>query len=86
MSHEATRYYSALFLDYSPLAEDEENMILACIPSLVTKVMNSSLMNLVSMFELEEVVFGMHKGKGPGPDGFLVELFLSFGILLIWIC
>ncbi|XP_059067662.1 uncharacterized protein LOC131858440 [Cryptomeria japonica] len=75
MSHEATWYYSALFSGDSPLVVDDENMILSCIPSLITNVMNASLMRPISLSKLEEVVFGMHKGKAPDPDKFLVEFF-----------
>lgn len=35
LSREATPYYSALFIEDSPPAKVEENMILAYIPSLV---------------------------------------------------
>lgn len=56
----------------------EENLILACIPSMVTNVINESLSSQVSLSELEEVVFGMTKGKAPGLDGFPVEFFQEF--------
>ncbi|XP_057826868.2 uncharacterized protein LOC131038443 [Cryptomeria japonica] len=78
LSHEASQYYSSLFSEDSPLAEDEENMILACIPSLVTNMMNKSLMRLISLSELEEVVFGMRKGKVIGPNGFPIEFLQDF--------
>lgn len=78
LSHKATQYYFAFFFKDSPSTEDEENMVLACIPSLVTNMMNEFLMFLVSLFELEEVVFGMCKGKAQGSDGFLVEFFQEF--------
>lgn len=75
MSDEATQYYFALFFDDSLPAENEENMILSYIPSLVTNVMNESLMRLISLLELEEVVFGIRKGKALGLDGLPFEFF-----------
>ncbi|XP_057833963.1 uncharacterized protein LOC131044623 [Cryptomeria japonica] len=53
---EATQYYSALFSEDSPPAGAGENMVLACIPTLVTNLMNKSLMCPVSLPELKEVV------------------------------
>ena len=47
--------------------------MMSYIPSVVTSSMNVSLMNPISMFELEEVVFSMRKGKAPGLDGFFQE-------------
>ena len=58
--------------------EIEKNTIISCIPSIVTREMNDSLMRPISMSELEGMVFSMRKGKAPGPDGFLVEFFQEF--------
>ncbi|XP_059073635.1 uncharacterized protein LOC131874329 [Cryptomeria japonica] len=78
ISREAIRFYSTLFLEDSLLTDNEENIILSCIPSLVSRAMNDSLMRLISMSKLEEVVFSMHKGKALRPDGFLVKFFQEF--------
>ena len=51
---------------------------MSCIPSIVTREMNDSLMRPISMFELERAVFGMRKRKAPGPNGFSVEFFQEF--------
>lgn len=75
---EATQYFSTLFSEDSPLANNEENIILSCIPSLITQEMNDYLMRSISLEELEEVVFGMPKGKAPSPDGYPVEFFQEF--------
>ena len=40
--------------------------------------MNGYLLRPISLEELEEVVFGMPKGKAPGPDDFPIELFQKF--------
>ena len=48
--------------------------------------MNDYLMCPISLEELEEVVFGMPKGKAPGPDGFQLSSFKNFGTSLIMIC
>ena len=50
-------------------------MILSCIPSIVTREMNDSLMQFICMFELEEAVSSLHKGNASGPDGFTVKFF-----------
>ncbi|XP_057818148.2 uncharacterized protein LOC131031127 [Cryptomeria japonica] len=78
MSCEARQYYSDLFTKDSPPVMDEDNLILSCIPSLVTNAMNVSLFHLVSLLDLEDVVFGMNKGIDPGPNGFPVEFFQEF--------
>lgn len=75
MSHEATYFYSTLFSKDSSPTSDEENLILNCIPSLVSREMNANLLKPISMSELEKVVFGMNKGKASGPDGFPIEFF-----------
>ncbi|XP_059072101.1 uncharacterized protein LOC131872684 [Cryptomeria japonica] len=41
-------------------------------------MMNESLMHRVTLSELEEVVFGMAKGKAPGLDGFPIDFFQDF--------
>lgn len=41
-------------------------------------MMNESLMHLMTLSKLEEVVFGMAKGKSPGPNGFPIEFFQEF--------
>lgn len=64
-----------VFVDDSPPTGIEDNLILSCIPSLVTNVMNYSLIRLTLLPELEEVVFGMNKGKALGLDGFPVKFF-----------
>jgi len=78
---EATRYFSTLFSEDSPPADNEKNIIFSCIPSLITQDMNDYLMRPISLEELEEVVFGMPKGKAPGPDGFPVEFFQEFWVI-----
>eukprot|EP00253_Pinus_taeda_P029015 PITA_29015 len=45
------------------------------IPKLVTEEQNKTLMQAVTIEELEEIVMNMKKGKNPGPDGFTTELF-----------
>ncbi|XP_059068224.1 uncharacterized protein LOC131858791 [Cryptomeria japonica] len=82
MSHEACQFYSNLFFENSSPTVEEENLILSCIPSLVTNTMNASLTPLISMSELENVVFGMNKGKSPGPDGFPVDVFQDFSDII----
>lgn len=58
LSREARQFYSALFSKDSPPAEDEKNLILACVPSLISKEMNDFLIHLISLPKLEEVIFG----------------------------
>lgn len=78
MSCEASQYYGALFTEDSPSVMDQENLIIGCILFLVCNEMNESLMHPISLSELEEVVFGMRKGKALGPDGFPIEFFQEF--------
>ncbi|XP_057868067.2 uncharacterized protein LOC131075253 [Cryptomeria japonica] len=78
LSREARQYYSNLFTEDSVPAEADENRVLACIPSLISNEVNASLIRPVTLCEVEEVVFGMNKGKAPGPDGFPVEFFQEF--------
>ena len=40
--------------------------------------MNDSLIHPILMSRVENVVFGMNKGKALGPDGFPVEFFQEF--------
>ena len=72
---EATQYFSTLFSEDSPPTDNEDNIISSCIPSIITQEMNDYLMRLISLEELDKVVFGMPKGKAPSPDGYPVELF-----------
>lgn len=51
---------------------------MSCIPSVVTRELNDSLMRPVSMSDLEGVVSSLPKGKAPGPDGFPAEFFQEF--------
>ena len=75
ISREAIQFYSALFSDDLPPKKIEENTILSCIPSIVTREMNDSLMRPISMSNLEGVVSSLLKGKALGPDGFPAEFF-----------
>lgn len=56
---------------------EEEGSIFNCIPPLVFAEMNDALL-CPMMFELEEVVFHMEKGKALSPDGFPIEFFQEF--------
>lgn len=67
-----------MFIEDSLLAEADENRVLACIPSLISNELNTSLICPVTLSEVEEVVFGINKGKAPGPNGFPVEFFQEF--------
>jgi len=78
MTKEALHFYSNLFTEDSQPTTKEENLILSCIPSLITNLMNDSLLCPILISELEEVVFGMNKGKALGPDDFPMELFHEF--------
>ena len=75
MTKEALSFYSNLFTEDSQPATKEDNLILSCIPSLITNAMNDSLLHLILIFEPEEVLFQMNKGKALGLDGFPVEFF-----------
>lgn len=75
LSREAHQFYSNLFTEDSLPTEADENRVLACIPSLISNELNASLIRSVTLSEVEEVVFGMNKGKAPGRDGFPVEFF-----------
>ena len=85
MKKETLQFYSNLFTKDSQPATKEENLILSCIPSLINNAMNDSLLHPILISELEEVVFGMNKGKAPSLDGFPCNSFRNFGKLLIWI-
>ena len=74
MTKEALQFYSILFAeDSQPIAE--ENLILSCIPSLITNAMIDSLIQPILMSELEEDVFGMNRGKALGPNDFPMEFY-----------
>ena len=51
---------------------------MSCIPFVVTREMNDSLMRPIIMSDLEGVVSSLPKGKAPGPDGFPAEFFQEF--------
>ena len=75
ISLEAKRYFSQLFSKEEPGSLVETRAILDCIPQLVSDSMNRDLLRPIVLEELEKVVFGMKKGKAPGPDGFPIEFF-----------
>lgn len=56
----------------------EENLVLSCIPSFVSREMNEQLLCPILLEELERIVSHMRKGKAPRPDGFPVEFFQEF--------
>lgn len=62
----------------TPLARDEEALILEFIPPLVTDEMNESLRKPITLDELEWIVFQMNKGKAPSPYGFPIEFYIKF--------
>ena len=78
MTKEALQFYSNPFTEDSQPIAEEENLILSCIPSLITNAMNDSLLPPILISKLEEFVFGMNKGKALGPDGFPIEFFQGF--------
>lgn len=78
ISRESLHYFRSLFGEDSQGESMEENQVLNCIPSLVTREMNEQLMGPISLEELEMIVFHMRKGKASGPDVFLVEFFQDF--------
>lgn len=49
--------FFSLFYDDSPSANEEEATILAYIPPLVASEINDSLLKLISLLELEHIVF-----------------------------
>ena len=78
ISLEAKRYFSQLFSKEEPSSLVETRAILDCIPQLVSGSMNRDLLRPIVLQELEKVVFGMKKGKAPGPSGFPIEFFQEF--------
>ena len=78
ISLEAKRYFSQLFSKEEPCSLVETRAILECIPQLVSDSMNRDLLRPIMLEELEKFVFGMKKGKAPGPDGFPIEFFQEF--------
>ncbi|XP_059076915.1 uncharacterized protein LOC131876138 [Cryptomeria japonica] len=78
MSREALQFFQSLFKEESQGETEEENLVLACIHSLVSREMNEQLLGPILMEELERIVFHMRKGKALGPDGFLIEFFQEF--------
>lgn len=77
-SQEPSKFFSTLFTEDSPPMGMEENSILSCIPSLVSHQRNEALFHLISLLELETIVFQIKKGKSPSPNGFPVDFFLCF--------
>lgn len=75
---EANQYFSSLFTEGSPLAEAKENLVLTCIPSVVSNEINEMLARAISLEEVEDIVFQMKKGKALGPNGFPIEFFQEF--------
>ena len=75
ISLEAKRYFYQLFSKEEPGSLVETRAILDCIPQLVSGSMNRDLLRPIVLEEMEKVVFGMKKGKAPGPDGFPIEFF-----------
>jgi hypothetical protein len=71
-------FYYALFTKNAPLSLDEENLVLGCISYLVLEEMNRSLLMIISLEDLENIVFQMKKGKAPKPNGFPIGCFQEF--------
>lgn len=75
ITKEVVHFFWPLFFEDNYPALEEENLVLACIPPLVSMEMNNALLAPISLVELEDIVFHMKKGKAPGPDGFPIEFF-----------
>lgn len=78
MSRESLQFFQSLFREDSQGETVEENQVLDCIPSRVSREMNEKLLSPILLEELAKIVFHMRKGKAPGPDGFPVEFFQEF--------
>lgn len=67
-----------MFKQDSLAMDVEENLILDCIPSIISLEENEVLLKTILFKEVEEIVFKMKKGKALGPDGFPIEFFEEF--------
>ena len=83
ISREAIQFYSAPFLDDLPPAEIEENTILSCIPSLVTREMNDSLMGQLVCLTWRGWSSAYRRVKLLGLMASLLNSFKNFGILSV---
>lgn len=75
ISKEVVRFFSSLFTKENQMAGAEEDLVLDCIPQVVSREMNNFLLKPISLDEVESIVFQMKKGKAPGPDGFPIDFF-----------
>jgi len=77
-STEAIHFFSILLSEDSLPTEEDETNIMNSIPPLVTNEMNASLLNPISLLEIETFVFQMKNGKDTEPNAFPVEFYQDF--------
>ena len=75
ISKELTHHFSQLLLEPNHNWLEEINKVTCCIPPLVNNDHNHSLMQPISMQEVEMAVAQMADGTSPGPDGFTIDFF-----------
>jgi exonuclease III len=79
ISREAVHYFSNLFSKEAPPREDEERLILECIPLLVSTEMNEALLRPILLPELEKVVFNIKKARLQAQMAFRLSFFRNSG-------
>ena len=75
ISNELTHHFSHLLSELNHNRLEVISKVTHCIPPLVNNDHNHSLMQPVSLQEVEVVVEQMVDGTSPGPDGFTIEFF-----------
>ena len=75
ISKEITHHFSQLLSEPNHNRLEEINKVTRSIPPLVNNDHNHSLMQPISMQEVEMAVAQMADGTSPGPDGFTIDFF-----------
>ena len=75
ISKKLTHHFSQLLSEPNHKWQEAISRVTQSIPSLVNNEHNHSLMQPISMQEVEAEVEQMVDGTSPGPDGFTIDFF-----------
>ena len=75
-------FFKNLFKESEGCNIQEILKVISLFPRLINEEMNNFLKEEVTEEELEKTVYSLHKGKSPGPYGFILAFFQGFFILL----
>ncbi len=69
IAEEAIRYFSSILAKDLNLEEEDQNVILNSIPSVISDAQNGTLVAIQKVEEIKEAIFALLAEKAPSLDG-----------------